>query len=68
MIKRILELLEQTNITNEEKEKIAEYLRVVDDDSIFLNALMLNGVDNWTWYDEAVKDYRKMKNEEEEED
>lgn len=66
MIKRILELLEQTNITNEEKEKIAEYLRVVDDDSILLNALMSNGVDNWTWYDEAIKDYKKMKEEEEE--
>lgn len=34
------------------------------DDSLFLNCLRNNGVDNWEWYDEAVEEYQQIKGEE----
>lgn len=34
------------------------------DDSLFLNCLRNNGVDNWDWYDEAVEEYQQIKGEE----
>ena len=34
------------------------------DDSLFLNCLQNNGVDNWEWYDEAVTEYQQIKGEE----
>lgn len=40
-----------------------EYEELLDD-SLFLNCLRNNGVDNWDWYDEAVLDYQKIKGEE----
>lgn len=39
-----------------------EYDELVED-SMFLEALRMNGVDNWDWYDEAVKTFQEMKSE-----
>ena len=59
--KIILELLEKSNLTVEEINKIELWLNAVIDNSIFLEALESNGVDNWEWYDEAVADYRRLR-------
>ena len=40
-----------------------EYEELLDD-SLFLNCLQNNGVDNWDWYSEAVKEYQQIKGEE----
>lgn len=40
-----------------------EYEELLDD-SLFLNCLRNNGVDNWDWYSEAVKEYQQIKGEE----
>lgn len=40
-----------------------EYEELLDD-SLFLNCLQNNGVDNWDWYDEAVEEYQQIKGEE----
>ena len=40
-----------------------EYEELLDD-SLFLNCLRNNGVDNWDWYDEAVTEYQQSKGEE----
>lgn len=37
-----------------------EYEELLDD-SLFLNCLQNNGVDNWDWYDEAVAEYQQSK-------
>jgi len=44
-------------LTNEEYNKLL-------DDSMKLNSLINGGVDNWTWYWEALADYRAWKGEE----
>lgn len=44
-------------ISKEEYEKLL-------DDSLFLNCLQNNGVDNWDWYSEAVEAYQQIKGEE----
>lgn len=40
-----------------------EYEELLND-SLFLNCLQNNGVDNWDWYDEAVEQYQHLKGEE----
>lgn len=40
-----------------------EYEELLDD-SLFLNCLQNNGVDNWDWYSEAVEEYQQSKGEE----
>lgn len=40
-----------------------EYEELLDD-SLFLNCLQNNGVDNWEWYSEAVEEYQQIKGEE----
>lgn len=40
----------------------AEYEELLDD-SLFLNCLQNNGVDNWDWYGEAVAEYQETKGE-----
>ena len=37
-----------------------EYEELLDD-SLFLNCLRNNGVDNWDWYDEAVTEYQSKR-------
>lgn len=44
--------------------KRSEYDELVAD-SIFLNALRNAGVDNWEWYDEAVREYQETMGEDE---
>lgn len=57
----ILGLLEKSNLTVEEIGKIELWLNAIIDNSIFLEALESSGVDNWEWYDEAVNEYRRLR-------
>ena len=50
---------------NKRYETNYNYVKEIEDDSLMYHALEMNGVDNWTWWDEAVEDYNKMKEEEE---
>jgi hypothetical protein len=36
------------------------------DDSLILNCLRNNGVDNWEWYGEAMDEYRRVNGEDDE--
>ena len=49
---------EQETITIPKKE----YDQLLDD-SLFLNCLRNNGVDNWDWYGEACEEYQNSKEE-----
>lgn len=42
-------------------EVTMEYLSELQDDSEFLEALRMAGVDNWEWYDEAIRIYKENK-------
>ena len=66
MINKIMNFIEQSNASVIDKQEILNYLKELEDDSLMYHALEMNGVDNWTWWDEAVEDYNKMKEEEEE--
>lgn len=65
MINKIMNFIEQSNASVTDKQEILNYLKELEDDSLIYHALEMNGVDNWTWWDEAVEDYNKMKEEEE---
>ena len=65
MINKIMNFIEQSNASATDKQEILSYLKELEDDSLMYHALEMNGVDNWTWWDEAVEDYNKMKEEEE---
>ena len=65
MINKIMNFIEQSNASVIDKQEILNYLKELEDDSSMYHALKMNGVDNWTWWDEAVEDYNKMKEEEE---
>lgn len=65
MINKIMNFIEQSNASVIDKQEILNYLKELEDDSLMYHALEMNGVDNWTWWDEAVEDYNKMKEEEE---
>ena len=65
MINKIMNFIEQSNASATDKQEILSYLKELEDDSLMCHALEMNGVYNWTWWDEAVKDYNKMKEEEE---
>lgn len=65
MINKIMNFIEQSNASVIDKQEILNYLKELEDDSLIYHALEMNGVDNWTWWDEAVEDYNKMKEEEE---
>lgn len=54
---RIVESEDFKVINSEEYEEMY-------DDSLFLNCLRNNGVDNWEWYSEAVEEYQQIKGEE----
>lgn len=54
---RIVESEDFKIIPSEEYEELC-------DDSLFLNCLRNNGVDNWEWYSEAVEEYQQIKGEE----
>ena len=66
MINKIMNFIEQSNASVIDKQEILNYLKELEDDSLMYHALEMNGVDNRTWWDEAVEDYNKMKEEEEE--
>lgn len=61
----IINLIENSDFNKEYKKELLDFFNILEDDSLFLNALESNGVDNWTWYDEAFKDYEKMKGKDE---
>lgn len=65
MINKIMNFIEQSNASITDKQEILNYLKELEDDSLMYHTLEMNGVDNWTWWDEAVEDYNKMKEEEE---
>lgn len=65
MINKIMNFIEQSNASVIDKQEILNYLKELEDDSLMYHALEMNGVDNWTWWDEAIEDYNKMKEEEE---
>ena len=65
MINKIMNFIEQSNASVIDKQEILNYLKELEDDSLMYHVLEMNGVDNWTWWDEAVEDYNKMKEEEE---
>lgn len=65
MINKIMNFIEQSNASVIDKQEILNYLKELENDSLMYHALEMNGVDNWTWWDEAVEDYNKMKEEEE---
>ena len=65
MINKIMNFIEQSNASVIDKQEILNYLKELEDDSLMYHALEMNGVDNWIWWDEAVEDYNKMKEEEE---
>ena len=50
MINKIMNFIEQSNASVIDKQEILNYLKELD---------------NWTWWDEAIEDYNKMKEEEE---
>ena len=59
---KILKKLMQTDISIGEIEDFESYLNELEKDRKLLYALQAAGVDNWSWYGEAMKIY----NEEEE--
>lgn len=59
---KILKKLMQTDISIGEIEDFENYLNELEEDRKLLYALQAAGVDNWSWYGEAMKIY----NEEEE--
>ena len=62
----ILQTLMNTEITFEEMTKIENYLNGLEEDRKLLYALQTAGVDNWSWYDEAMRIYHDDDEEEEE--
>ena len=62
----ILQALMNTEITFEEMTKIENYLNGLEEDRKLLYALQTAGVDNWSWYDEAMRIYHDDEEEEEE--
>ena len=57
MIKRIMELLEQTDASLVECMEIQAYLEQLDCDSLFLEALEQEGLDEWEGYTDAYNLY-----------
>ena len=43
--------------------ELEERIDQLEDDSLKLQCLEESGVDNWSWYDEAMELYRKYKEE-----
>lgn len=66
MKEKIIKLLEQTSASILDKREILNYIQKLEDDSLKLSALQANGVDNWIWYGDAMDDYYRWKEEEEE--
>lgn len=63
MKEKIIELLSKNSeISKEELFELKEYIEDLEEDRKMLYALQAAGVDNWSWYGEAMKIY----NEEEE--
>lgn len=52
------------NCKPEEAVELEECLEELSDDSLKLNAFMAAGVDNWGYYDEAMRIYNEWKDEE----
>ncbi len=54
------------NLKDKEDENITitkkEYDRLFDD-SLFLNCLFANGLDNWEWYETALEEHEEKRGE-----
>lgn len=64
---RITSLICFSDYDSDQQNEMLEYIRALEDDSLFLNALINSGVDNWEWYDEAINLYNEYKEAEENE-
>lgn len=64
---RITSLICFSDYDSDQQNEMLEYIRALEDDSLFLNALINSGVDNWEWYDEAIDLYNEYKEAEENE-
>lgn len=64
---KISSLICFSNYDNDQIDEMLDYLRNLQDNSLFLDALINSGVDNWEWYDEAVNLYNEYKEAEENE-
>lgn len=56
-----------SNYDNDQQDEMLDYLRNLRDNSLFLDALINSGVNNWEWYDDAVDLYNEYKEAEENE-
>lgn len=66
MIERIMELLEQTDASELECMEIQAYIEQLEYDSLFLEALEQEGVDDWEGYSDAYNLFEQWQEEEEE--
>lgn len=60
---KIMKLIND-NCKPENAVELQECLEELSDDSLKLSALMAAGIDNWEWYDEAMRIYNEWKDEE----
>ena len=60
---KIMKLIND-NCKPENAVELQECLEELSDDSLKLSTLMAAGIDNWEWYDEAMRIYNEWKDEE----
>lgn len=61
---QIIKCINESNLLQEEKISLINYLNSLEDDKMFLDALNQEGVDNWIGYEFAYKTYETYKKEE----
>ena len=64
---RITSLICFSDYDSDQQDEMLEYIQMLEDNSLFLRALINSGVDNWEYYDEAVELYNNCKEAEENE-
>lgn len=64
---KISSLICFSNYDNDQIDEMLDYLRNLRDNSLFLDALINSGVNNWEWYDDAVDLYNEYKEAESDE-
>lgn len=64
---RITSLICFSDYDSDQQDEMLEYIQTLEDNSLFLRALINSGVDNWECYDEAIELYNNCKEAEENE-
>ena len=64
---RIASLICFSDYDSDQQDEMLEYIQTLEDNSLFLKALINSGVDNWECYDEAIELYNNCKEAEENE-